>query len=60
MQHEIMNTIDRRSFIAASLSAVAVGYAPSAILAAPPRESELANSFYAMDTSFQRPGLNRD
>ena len=55
-----MNTIDRRSFIAASLSAVAAGFASSAILAGPARESELPNPFYAMDTSFQRPGLDRD
>jgi len=60
LQHEIMNTIDRRAFIAASLSAIAAGFTSSRVLAAAARESELADPFYAMDTSFQRPALNRE
>lgn len=60
LQQRDMNNINRRHFIAAGLSAVAAGFASSAILAAPARRSELPNSFYAMDTSFQRPDLNRE
>lgn len=55
-----MSITNRRQFIAAGLSAVAAGFASSAILAQPGGASELPNPFYAMDTSFQRPGLNRD
>ena len=56
----IMCTINRRSFIAAGLSAMAASFVSSAAFAEPAGSSELPNPFYAMDTSFQRAGLNRD
>ncbi len=55
-----MTIMNRRSFIAVGLSTVAAAWVSSDTFAEPVRASELANPFYAMDTSFQRPGLNRD
>lgn len=51
-----MNTINRRKFIAtaAALSLTSTGLCAAA---GEPPAAAIANPFYAMDTSFQRPGL---